>query len=83
MKHLIKSKNRVFILCLLAILCIQSCKSTQNDAIDEQQAVQAEVITLQPGDADIYKSFPANLQGKENIQLRPQISGYIDKFFCG
>jgi len=82
MKHFINMKNPIFILCLLTGLFIQGCTSTQNEPHEEeQQAAQAEIMTLEPGDAEINQSFPANLQGKDNIQLRPQISGYIDKIY--
>ncbi|GAB3423493.1 efflux RND transporter periplasmic adaptor subunit [Niabella aquatica] len=39
------------------------------------------MLTLQPTGAVIDQTFPASLQAKDNVQLRPQISGYIDKIF--
>jgi len=59
----------------------QSCKNTSNEAEQQPDAVYAEILTLKPEDAIIDQSFPANLQGKDNVQLRPQISGYIDKIY--
>ena len=64
---------------LTVIFFIQSCKNSNSKPEQQAESVQAELITLQPSDAVIEKSFPASLQGKDNIQIRPQISGYIDK----
>lgn len=37
------------------------------------------VITVQPTDAEYQSSYPATVQGKTDIVIRPQISGYITK----
>lgn len=54
----------------------------RNDQATQAEPVQAEVVTLHPGEAVIEQAFPASLQGKDNVQLRPQISGYIDKIYA-
>lgn len=79
MKRLIKIKQNVLMLFLTAVLFIQSCKNPKSEVEQQPETIQAEVLTLYPGEAVINQTFPANLEGKENIQLRPQISGYIDK----
>lgn len=81
MKHLIAKKQNVLMLFLTAALFIQGCKNAKNEVEDQPETVQAEVFTLQPSDAALEQTFPASLQGKDNIQLRPQITGYIDKIF--
>lgn len=64
-----------------AVLALQSCNWKEQNNQEAPQAVDAEVLTLQLTDAVIEQSFPASLQGKTNIDLRPQISGYIDKIY--
>jgi len=81
MKHLIAKKSFLLILFVMVGVLTQSCKNTSNEAEQQPDAVYAEILTLKPEDAIIDQSFPANLQGKDNVQLRPQISGYIDKIY--
>lgn len=81
MKCLIVNNSKLLILPFIAILFFQSCKNTDKKNEKQSERVQAEVLTLQPTEAVIDQTFPTNLQGKYNIQLRPQISGYIDKIY--
>ena len=81
MKRLLKKKQNFLMLFLTATLFIQSCKNQKNETEGQPESVQAEVLTLQPTDAIVEQAFPASLQGNDNIQLRPQISCYIDKIF--
>lgn len=67
-------------LIILIILLTQSCKNRPT-SLPGSATVQAEILTLQPAGAVIDQFFPASLQGKDNVQLRPQISGYIDKIY--
>lgn len=65
-----------------AILYITSCRQENNlDKLQIEFASQAEVMTLKPQDVLVEQTFPASIQGKENILIRPQISGYIDKTY--
>ena len=78
-KHL-RTFNRGFLSALM--LLILSCNvGNDKDQMQQTEAVYAEVMTLHPDEAIVEQSFPASLQGKDNVQLRPQISGYIDKIF--
>lgn len=81
MKLFIIHNAKITTLLLTALLFFQSCKNEEKDNIEQAQTVAAEVLTLQSGEAVIEKTFPASLQGKNNIELRPQISGYIDKIY--
>lgn len=81
MKRFVKNKINVLTLFLSTVVLFQSCGNTNQVTEQQPETVQAEVLTLQLSDAVIEQAFPANLQGKDNIQLRPQISGYIDKIF--
>jgi len=64
-----------------AMLLLHSCTNSNGKDIQPSESVQAEVLTLERSDATIEQTFPASLQGKENVQIRPQISGYIEKIY--
>ncbi len=81
MKRFISKKIIIASLFLGSLYTLQSCGNSENHQEQQAETVGAEVMTLQASDAEINQSFPANLQGKDNIQLRPQISGYIDKIY--
>lgn len=81
MKHFISKKILLASLLLASMYTLQSCGNKTNNQQEQPETVAAELLTLQAGDAEINQTFPANLQGRDNIQLRPQISGYIDKIY--
>jgi membrane fusion protein (multidrug efflux system) len=39
------------------------------------------VIELQPQAATTYRDYSATLEGKVNVEIRPQVDGYIEKIF--
>ncbi|WP_259014643.1 efflux RND transporter periplasmic adaptor subunit [Emticicia fluvialis] len=73
--------KRCLALFFVFMMLFQSCKKDQNDTHSESKNIQAEIIVLQPTEALINQTYPTSLQGKENVQLRPQISGYIEKIY--
>lgn len=46
---------------------------------EREQPVMAELLPLYPENTLIEYSYPASLEGKVNVEIRPQVSGYIDK----
>jgi membrane fusion protein (multidrug efflux system) len=38
-------------------------------------------ITVEQGPATVYEEFPARLQGKQNIEIRPKIDGFIEDIY--
>lgn len=77
---LIFSKTYYFkalMLGLLVILC--GCGSKKTPGQQQEQAVAAELILLNPENTVIENTYPAKLEGKVNVEIRPQVSGYIDK----
>lgn len=81
MKRSIKRKINILPLLATTMLFLHGCGNSNDEAEQQPEVMQVEVLTLQPSEAIIEQTFPASLEGKENIQLRPQISGYIDKIF--
>ncbi|WP_209390508.1 efflux RND transporter periplasmic adaptor subunit [Chryseobacterium sp. RR2-3-20] len=81
MKRLINTNVKRSVLLFAVLVMTSACKNSDKETEQPTPSVEAEILTLQPTDAVIDQTFPASLQGKDNVQLRPQISGYIDKIF--
>ncbi|WP_293787883.1 efflux RND transporter periplasmic adaptor subunit [uncultured Pedobacter sp.] len=79
-KKYLKILNAGF-LASFAVLLTSCGGSRDQDRTKQAEPVQAEIMTLDPEEAMVEQTFPASLQGKDNVQLRPQISGYIDKIY--
>lgn len=79
-----RSKNltivmRQAILSLLVVL-LYSCGSNQAGA-PPPQAPQLPVMAVTSAPATTYLEFPASLEGKVNVEVRPQVSGYLEKIY--
>ncbi len=60
-------------------LCISlfSCGKKQQGGMPGQH--EYAVRTLQPTSIELQSSYPASIEGKQDIEIRPQISGFITK----
>lgn len=57
-----------------------SCAGKQEQAAQGAAAPpQIAVVTVEPGTADFRSSYPATIKGKTDIDIRPQVSGFITK----
>ena len=78
MKTILKFQNLGFILIVfLAISCTNS--KGEGSMNKEQQASEYAVISLNPQSTTLFKDYPTTLQGKQTVEIRPKIAGYIDK----
>ncbi|MFT4203338.1 MAG: efflux RND transporter periplasmic adaptor subunit [Chitinophagaceae bacterium] len=68
---------------LLAIAAVQyGC--ADSSASNEQTgsvAPQLPVFTLAEANTTVYQEFPASLEGRTNVEIRPQVEGYLDQIF--
>lgn len=62
-----------------ASLSLTSCK--EKEATSQRPIQSYNVIDLKQNDVELYAEYPATLQGKEDIEIRPMINGYIDKIY--
>ena len=60
-------------LCLILFACGEKNQSMQN-AVKEYA-----VLTLQPVDRVLDKTYPATIRGRQDIEIRPQVAGFITK----
>lgn len=78
MKTMLQFRNLTFILLLLVAV---SCSNSQEGGRPETagQVKAYKVITLEPQSTTLYKDYPTNLQGKQTVEIRPKIAGYIEE----
>jgi membrane fusion protein, multidrug efflux system len=76
MRHfLILSAVSVFIAAF-----VSSCTQVQGtQAAPPPQALPVLAINAAP--ATTYQEYPATVEGKTNVEIRPQVSGYLDKIY--
>ncbi len=60
----------------LAAGVLTSCGGQQ---APQQQVPQVAVMSVAEGSADLEESYPATLKGKTDIDIRPQVTGFITK----
>ncbi|MBP3298855.1 MAG: efflux RND transporter periplasmic adaptor subunit [Muribaculaceae bacterium] len=65
-----------------AMLCIgaaalSSCSKKQDAQQQQQQVPELAVITVGPDSATLYTSYPATLHGRNDVEIRPQITGFL------
>ncbi|MDE6269412.1 MAG: efflux RND transporter periplasmic adaptor subunit, partial [Muribaculaceae bacterium] len=58
-------------------LALGSCGGKQQ--APAQQAPQVAVLTVESGSSDLSSSYPAIIKGKTDIDIRPQVTGFITK----
>jgi len=70
-------KNLIY---LLFIVAFYSCNSSSSGSM--APPVQSlPVVSLQTQNATMYQDFNASLEGTKNIDLRPQVDGYLQKIY--
>lgn len=60
-------------------ILITSCKSNGSQAQQGVAAPELAVMTVSESDASLETTFPATLEGINDVEIRPQISGFLTK----
>ncbi|MCW3168524.1 efflux RND transporter periplasmic adaptor subunit [Chryseobacterium sp. 09-1422] len=78
MKTTAKAK---LIVLISSIILLQSCTKAAegNNAAPPTPALPVFTVTSAP--ATIYQEFPTALEGKNNVEIRSQVDGYLDKIY--
>ncbi|MCM1162824.1 MAG: efflux RND transporter periplasmic adaptor subunit [Muribaculaceae bacterium] len=66
-------------LLLAASAMLPSCSGKGGQQMMQQQAPSIAVVTLAPEQTDLPSTFPATIKGKTDIDIRPQVTGFITK----
>lgn len=79
-----KLKSNQFLLvmfCVTSILFISCSNKNSDEKYINTDSIESEIIVLKADSATITKVYPAQISGKNNIEIRPQISGFIEQIF--
>jgi len=70
-----KSVNQILSLSLLALL--YACSGKQEQPAQTAQAVPVPVYTITQHDAFTWQEYPVMLEGRTDVEIRPQVDGYL------
>lgn len=76
MKSIALSKSGIGMM-LAAVALLPSCSKDQQQM--QMQAPEIATITIAPQTAALQSTFPATIKGKTDIDIRPQVTGFITK----
>jgi membrane fusion protein (multidrug efflux system) len=65
---------------LIVVLFLVSCGNKQEQAA-APAAAPFPVQTITAQDAIVYQEYTANLQGQQNVEIRPKVNGFIQKVY--
>lgn len=73
----VKTVNRkiTYLISVVCVMFLSSCK----DGKTSEVLTACEVMTVAPGSIEISESFSASIQGRQDIDIYPQVSGRIVK----
>ncbi|MFT4153019.1 efflux RND transporter periplasmic adaptor subunit [Parafilimonas sp.] len=81
-KSIVQSQLFILIAGAIIIGITYSCnESTAGNAPNAMPAPQLPVLKVEAAPATTYQLFPASVQGKVNVEIRPQVDGYLQKMF--
>lgn len=76
----IPGKTR-FIVLISSIILLQSCTKAAEGSNSAPPAPELPVYTVITSPATTYQEFPTALEGKNNVEIRSQVDGYLDRIY--
>lgn len=77
MKSKYQSITRSLLFCMASILIVSCGNSDQQGNAGGQQIQSYPVLELQPRSIELTSSYPATLEGRQTVEIRPRVQGYI------
>lgn len=74
-------KKKSIFSALIAVVVLASCGKKQEQAQGPQGPVPFPVQTIVKQDAVVYQDYTANLEGQQNVEIRPKVNGFIQKIY--
>lgn len=74
------AKAKLIVL-LSSIIFLQSCTKAAETSNALPPAPALPIFTVTSAPATIYQEFPTALEGKNNVEIRSQVDGYLDKIY--
>lgn len=63
------------------VTAMYSCANTSAPPEMHQQAMALPVVTVATTTGTTFREYPASLEGKVNVEMRPQVEGYLEKIY--
>ena len=73
-------KNRSFLGAIAALVLVSACGKKQEQA-PQMGPMPFPVLTVVNEDATVYEEYTANLEGQHNVEIRPKVTGFIQKIY--
>ena len=74
-------KNRSFLGAIAAMLIVTACGKKEEQAAAAPPPMPFPVQTIAPQDAVVFEEYTANLEGQQNVEIRPKVNGFIQKIY--
>ncbi len=74
-------KNKSIFSTIAAVLVLISCGKKEEQAQQPQGPMPFPVQTVTQQDATVYQEYTANLEGQQNVEIRPKVNGFIQKIY--
>lgn len=74
------AKARIIIL-ISSIILLQNCTKAAEGTNTAPPAPELPIYTVITSPATVYQEFPTALEGKNNVEIRSQVDGYLDKIY--
>lgn len=65
----------------VTLLVLAGCKKDNPNQAYQQQAPELPVETVKQGNASVENEYAASVEGISNVEIRPQVTGYLSKIF--
>ena len=73
--------KRVSITSFIVALVLVSCGKKEEQQMPPQGPAPFPVETVTKQDATVYQEYTANLEGQQNVEIRPKVNGFIQKIY--
>lgn len=73
-------RNKSFLGAIAALLLVAACGKKQEQA-PQMGPMPFPVQTVVNEDATVYEEYTANLEGQHNVEIRPKVTGFIQKIY--
>lgn len=74
-------KKRTLLSAIAALTILASCGKKEEQQAPPQGPMPFPVQTVVKQDATTYEEYTANLEGQQNVEIRPKVDGFIQKIF--
>jgi membrane fusion protein (multidrug efflux system) len=71
-------KQACFYKSLALVMLFASCKNNQSGQMQSVEVKSYQVQTLKPQDVELQSVFPAVIKGKEDVDIKPRVDGFIE-----